>query len=72
MWRVALILGLTGDLGTKHILANSVRCGAAMSAWRCFNSFSFLRACFLLVGYGFLALHPPHANAGQRNVHPQQ
>eukprot|EP00752_Nemacystus_decipiens_P012689 g11242.t1 len=25
LWRVALILGLTGDLGTKHILANSVR-----------------------------------------------
>lgn len=27
LWRVALVLGLTGDLGTKHILANKVRCG---------------------------------------------
>ncbi|CAM9682026.1 unnamed protein product [Laminaria digitata] len=25
MWRVALVLGLTGDLGTRHILANSAR-----------------------------------------------
>lgn len=25
MWRVALVLGLTGDLGTNHILDNTVR-----------------------------------------------
>ena len=25
MWRIALVLGLTGDLGTRHILSNSAR-----------------------------------------------
>ena len=41
MWRVALILGLTGDLGTKHILANSVRCG---------NQQSTISVCLALSG----------------------
>ena len=41
LWRVALILGLTGDLGTKHILANSVRCG---------NQQSTISVCLALSG----------------------